>query len=131
MWTPANPASSPSDRESGAALVEFALVLTLLVMLVFGIVEFGRAYNAQVTLTHATREGARTLAVTGDSAAAASATLGAATSLDPSLVTVSAGSCSPGATGTVTASYPLSYDIPFVGAATISLSSTSVMRCGG
>ncbi|MBT8216030.1 MAG: pilus assembly protein, partial [Acidimicrobiia bacterium] len=40
-------------RESGAAMVEFALILPLLLLLVFGTIEFGRAYNAQNTLTHA------------------------------------------------------------------------------
>jgi hypothetical protein len=47
----------PADR--GAAAVEFALVLPLLLFLVFGIIDFGRALNAQVTLTQAAREGAR------------------------------------------------------------------------
>jgi len=124
MWT-------TSDRESGAALVEFALVLSLLVMLVFGIVEFGRAYNAQVTLTHATREGARVLAITGDRDAAAAATVDAAASLDPTAMIVTVGSCAPGAQAEVSASFPLYYDIPFVGASTLNLTSTSVMRCGG
>jgi len=32
--------------EQGAAVVEFALVLPILMMFVFGIVEFGRGYNA-------------------------------------------------------------------------------------
>ncbi len=58
------------QRDDGAALVEFALVLVLLVLIMFGIIGFGRAYNAQVTLTHASREGVRVLAITGDPAAA-------------------------------------------------------------
>ncbi len=37
--------------ERGAAAVEFALVLPLLVALVLGIVDFGRAYNQQVSKT--------------------------------------------------------------------------------
>jgi len=50
-----------ADR--GAAAVEFALVCVLLVMLLVGIVEFGRAYSAQLAVTHAAREGARAAAV--------------------------------------------------------------------
>ena len=45
--------------ESGAALVEFALVLPLLVMLVFGIVSAGLAYGDHLALNNAVREGAR------------------------------------------------------------------------
>ena len=46
-------------RESGAALVEMALVLPLLVMLLMGIVSAGIAYNHQLSLTHAAREAGR------------------------------------------------------------------------
>ncbi|MCL5677285.1 MAG: pilus assembly protein [Firmicutes bacterium] len=50
--------------EKGQSLVEFALVVPILLLLVLGIMEFGRAYSANLTLQNATREGAR-LAVTG------------------------------------------------------------------
>jgi Flp pilus assembly protein TadG len=46
-------------RDRGAVVVEFALLLPLLVLLVFGIIDFGRAFNAQIALTQAAREGAR------------------------------------------------------------------------
>jgi Flp pilus assembly protein TadG len=39
--------------------VEFAIVLPVLLLLVFGIIDFGRALNAQIALTQAAREGAR------------------------------------------------------------------------
>jgi Flp pilus assembly protein TadG len=45
--------------QKGAALVEFALILIPLLLLVFGIIEFGLIlYNKQV-ITNASREGAR------------------------------------------------------------------------
>lgn len=47
------------NAERGAAAVEFAIVLPLLVMLVFGIVQFSIAYNRQQGLHAAAREGAR------------------------------------------------------------------------
>jgi len=53
--------SANSDR--GAAAVEFALLLPLLVLLIFGMIDFGRAINAQITITQAAREGARALAL--------------------------------------------------------------------
>lgn len=50
--------------ERGQSLVEFALVLPLFLILVFGIVDFGNALQDYITLSNATREGAR-LGVTG------------------------------------------------------------------
>lgn len=45
--------------EKGAAAVEFALLLPLLMMILFGIIEFGIALHQQSILTNASREGAR------------------------------------------------------------------------
>lgn len=50
---------TPLPRDRGAALVEMALVLPLLLMLLLGIVSAGIAYNHQLSLTHAAREGGR------------------------------------------------------------------------
>ncbi|HEY8491025.1 MAG TPA: TadE/TadG family type IV pilus assembly protein [Dehalococcoidia bacterium] len=50
--------------ERGQSLVEFALVLPLFLILVFGIVDFGNALQDYITLSNAAREGAR-LGVTG------------------------------------------------------------------
>ena len=47
----------------GQALVEFALLLPLVMLILIGIVEFGRAWQAKQTLTDAAREGARIAAV--------------------------------------------------------------------
>lgn len=46
-------------RERGAALVEFALVIPLLTLFLFGIVQFGIAYDKQQSINSAAREGAR------------------------------------------------------------------------
>lgn len=45
--------------ERGAAMVEFALVLPLLLMLLVGIASAGLAYNHKLSLTHAAREAGR------------------------------------------------------------------------
>jgi Flp pilus assembly protein TadG len=50
-------------REDGQALVEFAIILPLLLLLVTGIIEFGLMFNKYITLTDAARNGAQTLAV--------------------------------------------------------------------
>jgi Flp pilus assembly protein TadG len=45
--------------ESGAALVEFALILPFFLMLVFGVLSAGQAYNNKLTVVNVAREGAR------------------------------------------------------------------------
>lgn len=47
------------NSQKGAALVEFAVILPLLLLIVFGIVEFGFIFYNQAILTNASREGAR------------------------------------------------------------------------
>jgi Flp pilus assembly protein TadG len=51
-------------RDGGQAITEFALIAPVLVILIFGIVDMARAYNAWVTIQGAAREGAR-FGVTG------------------------------------------------------------------
>jgi Flp pilus assembly protein TadG len=47
-------------------MTEFALVLPLLVLLLFGVIQFGIAFNNYITLTDAVRAGARQAAVSGN-----------------------------------------------------------------
>jgi Flp pilus assembly protein TadG len=46
-------------KDRGATILEMALVLPILFAVLFGILEFGRAYNIFQTVTNAAREGAR------------------------------------------------------------------------
>ena len=46
-------------RETGQSLAEFAILLPVLMGVVVGIFEFGRAWNIDQVLTNAAREGAR------------------------------------------------------------------------
>lgn len=45
--------------ESGVAAVEFAVVLPLLLLILFGILDFGRAFSYDNSATHLSSEGAR------------------------------------------------------------------------
>lgn len=45
--------------ERGAALVEFALVLPLLLVVVLGMLDFGKVFNYWIDATHLANEGAR------------------------------------------------------------------------
>ncbi len=55
--------SALAREDSGQALVEFALVVPIFLLLLFGIVEFARAWNIYEVLTDAAREGARNAVV--------------------------------------------------------------------
>lgn len=46
-------------NENGQALVEFAIILPILLILIMGIVQFGLVLNAYITIENASREGAR------------------------------------------------------------------------
>ena len=88
--------SSKLRREDGAAAVEFAIVVSVLVMLVFGMMQYGLAFFQTQNLRSAVREGARVAAVRGDAttvkAAIASASAGSLTSSNFSYTQVVAGS---------------------------------------
>lgn len=119
--------------ERGAVAVEFALLAPVLVLLVLGIMEFGRAYNAQVSLSNAAREGVRVMAISNDVSAARSAAKTAAVSLNPQLLdsnfTFSATSCASGAQMSVTIKYTLRTLTGIAGP--FSMEGVGVMVCGG
>jgi Flp pilus assembly protein TadG len=50
---------SPRRQEEGVALVEFALVAPLLLVILFGMLDFGRTFNYWIDATHLANEGAR------------------------------------------------------------------------
>jgi Flp pilus assembly protein TadG len=53
-------------RERGAALIEFALVLPIVVCVTFMVIDFARAFYVKNVCIQASREGARLLAVSTD-----------------------------------------------------------------
>ena len=50
---------SPYSESNGAAAVEFALILPLFFLLIFALIDFGRMFFVQVSITSASREGVR------------------------------------------------------------------------
>lgn len=70
-------------RDHGAVAVEFALLLPVLLLLLFGIVDFGRMLNAQLLITQAASEGARLGALGVAPATVVSRTQTAAAPLSP------------------------------------------------
>ena len=120
-------------NERGAVAVEFALLAPVLVMLLLGIMEFGRAYNVQVSLSSAAREGVRVMAITNNAAGARTAVKNAASGLQPPLsdsnITVSPSLCTSGAQVTVKISYTLATMTGIAGP--FPMEGSGVMLCGG
>ena len=54
--------------ERGQTLVEFALIMPVFLILLFGLADFGRGFYAYLIVTNAAREGARSAAVRDDAA---------------------------------------------------------------
>lgn len=52
-------------NRQGAAVVEFAVVAPIFILLVFGMIEFGRMVMVQQVITNASREGARLAVLDG------------------------------------------------------------------
>lgn len=65
--------SGSTRSQVGAAAVEFAILLPVMMLVIGGIVDFGRAFFTQIELTNAAREGARAAIVGADGQARATA----------------------------------------------------------
>lgn len=105
--------------QHGQTMVEFTLIVPLLFVILLGIIQFGALYNDYVTLTDATRVGAREAAVgrqkANPQAAAEAAVRSSASDLDQDelRVTVDTPAWERGQPVVVRATYP--YDINLLG----------------
>jgi Flp pilus assembly protein TadG len=104
--------------ERGQTMTEFAIVLPILVVLLFGIIQFGIAFNNYVTITDAARAGARKAAVSRQSSNPAgdcmSMVRSSASDLDQSKLQVTCSSSwAIGSDVTVDVQYP--YSISLIG----------------
>jgi Flp pilus assembly protein TadG len=112
-----------------------ALILPLLLLIIFGIIEFGRGYQVKVQLTGSVREGARALALGRSQAEVEQAVIDAAPGLNPALTAtnITMTPCPAGGAdgnATVTVSYELQTLTPLVPGGSIDIDVTGVMRCG-
>ena len=97
--------------ESGQTMTEFAIVLPLLCVLLFGIIQFGIVWNQYVTVTDAARAGARKAAVSRHTNPDDGCTTARYSAHDLAIacsVSVSGSLDRPGADVTVRVSYPYS-----------------------
>lgn len=129
--------------DRGQSLAEMALALPILMALVVGIFEFGRAWNVRQTVTHAAREAARAAVIRTNTGSTVDEVIDdrlTAAALDPgsAMVTVTGMGGLPGTATTIEVSYP--YSFSFLGpvidllngdgeiAGTLTLTSSATMR---
>ncbi len=129
-------------RARGQSLVEFALVVPVFLMIAFGTIDFGLAFDASMNITSAAREGARFGVTNPSTSAITTKVRDVAGNLNNSRLTISvscrtaAGAACPGGmsgatTGTtlvVTVNYSYPMITPIAFGTVIPLSSTAQMR---
>jgi Flp pilus assembly protein TadG len=105
-------------RERGAALVEAAITVPIILLISVGIFEFGRAYQTWQVLTNASREGARLAVIDGSTDADvrtrvnAYLTNGGLTSVSDSNIVINRATAMSGTTWTasqITVNYPFEF----------------------
>lgn len=75
-------------EQRGAAAVEFAIIVTLLVTLVFGIIEFSLMMKDYLTLSQAAREGVRSAALGSPTSTVTTRIQNSALTLDSSTISI-------------------------------------------
>lgn len=121
-------------NKQGQSMVETALVLPIIILILLGILEFGRILSSWMIITHASREGARVASLGGTGSQveervdAVSSTL----NLEDMTVTITpSGTLSRGDMVTVSIGYNVDLITPLIGAIvgnTVPMNADTVMR---
>jgi Flp pilus assembly protein TadG len=136
---PLRSAPSPANRRlrssDGQSLVEFAVVIPLVILILIGVFQLGRAYAESIQVTNAAREGVRKAIISRNAVNGLQRVVTAAKdstwSLDGNDMGVSVDQSAPWAGGqevSVTVTYPYSIDLLGIVVASGTLSSTSTGR---
>ena len=112
-------------------MAELALVLPLLLMIVFGVIEFSIAFSRASAIEAAARSGARLASVSSTSLGEVNAEVINVLGFVPNNISVSPGTCDgrQGQPVTVTVTHPHQMNIPFVPIAPQVLTGSAVFRC--
>ncbi len=135
--TCARSSSARRKHQRGSSLVEGALCFTVFLMILFGMIDFGRAVFAYNFISYAAREGARYAIVRGNSGGHAASTTDIssfvkqeAIGLDPSAITVNTTwtqDKNAGSTVQVQVQYSFQPVVPYMPSGPLTLASTSKM----
>ena len=102
-------------QENGQAMVELAFAVTVMVILLSGIVEFGRIFSTYFIMNHAAREGVRVAVVTGNNTMVESKIkeIMASIARDPANYTIDI-TTSNSPTGVLVWTVNITYDLPLI-----------------
>ena len=102
----------------GQTLVEFALIIPIFLLLVFGMMDFGIVLNQYLVVTAAAREGARSAAIGNSDSGSIAVVKAAAATIDQGqlMVTVTPAVKISGSSVTVTVSNPVIIVTPLISA---------------
>lgn len=118
-------------NDVGAAAVEMALLLPLLLLLVFGLIDFGFAYSANIAITNAAHEGSRALSLGEDEADVIQRVKDAANAQDTNVDITT--TCDAGGNATVVASREYKFQLLSIlgtfGMSGVTVSGEGVERC--
>lgn len=115
--------------ERGQSLVETALVIPILIILLFGITDFGRVFHTYLTLDHAGREGARAASIGKSDSEVRSKIASGTSSLKGSVNIEFSSSGNSGDDATITLTYPFEFLTPIIsGLDGFEVKNTTVMR---
>ncbi len=125
--------SSKRESEKGAAAVEFALVVPLLLAILFGIIQFGYVFFVQISMTQAARTAVRSIVVGNSQATANTAALANVVGLTAANISYFPASCPavstvPATTITVTVKYTVN---PLGKLTSLPVTGKASMQCGG
>jgi Flp pilus assembly protein TadG len=105
-------------NQKGQALVEFAVILPLLLLLIMGIIEFGMMLNSYLTVRNVSREGARAGIVGSTNAEIENTIISTSPNLEESKLTINItpaeGSRKSGDTLTVQLTYKYELIVPII-----------------
>ena len=105
-------------NKKGQSVVEMALLLPVLLLILLGIIEFGRIYGAYMIISNAARDGARVGSVGGTYSQIQTTDLNDSSALNPldiNVTTSTSGSGGRGDSITVTVGYDIQIMAPFLG----------------
>jgi Flp pilus assembly protein TadG len=142
--------STVPNGERGSGIAETAIVMAVLLALIFGVIDFGRAMYTYAFVAQLAREGARWAIVRGSQCTVLDHCNAASSDVQTYVQTLNEGATnagqigvnatwpptdcpagyaakSPGCVVVVTVNYPFTFIAPFVSQATINMSSTSQM----
>lgn len=125
--------ASGSRHQRGVAVVEAAIVLPVLLLVVMGIIDLGRALATKQEVTHATREAVRVYAVTRDHAQAVQAFENGTAGLTCDIPVISPEPCTEGEEVEVTGACDFNFVTPLGDSLSLldQITSRAVMLCGG